>query len=100
ALHNDVVLKKKLEKEKNKKNTTVQTTINLVGNTTSHVQSKITHSLSQWISSAGRPPLLVEDEGFKKFMKVVCPSYNVPKADALSHYMHQDYRAIKIKLIA
>ena len=54
---------------------------------TSDKWKQTTMAIAKWCVKDTRPNLIVEDEGFRRLMGLVCPTYEVPCANTIANYI-------------
>ena len=59
-----------------------------------------TVALAKWFCHDSRPSFMVEDEGFKKFMELACPEYDLPTADTIGNYIKKLFEEEKERVKA
>ena len=59
---------------------------------------KLTMRLTKWLCVNSRPSYLVEDEGFRYFMEMACPEYEVPCSNTINNYIKELYISEKEKI--
>jgi hypothetical protein len=57
-----------------------------------------TMMIAKWFAKDSRSSLMVEDEGFRRLMEMVCPEYDVPSANTITKYVQILYEETKAKI--
>ena len=58
-----------------------------------------TQALTKYLIKERRPANMVECQGFKEFIKIICPEYDVPTKQTITNNMEKIYSVEKEKLI-
>ena len=59
---------------------------------------RLTMRLTKWLCVNSRPSYLVEDEGFRYFMEMACPEYEVHCSNTINNYIKELYISEKEKI--
>ena len=110
-VHHPIELRKEEEKDSKSKKASY---VSPIGNFFSKSDSKntkkwdknsakskeATEALAKWLCLSSRPSYIVEDEGFKKLISLLCPEYEVPSHQTMTRKIQKLYEEEKKLLVA